>query len=62
MWKTYSGLGQASEMEYFVKIVNGWKLFNIFIKHSILDVNKGSEYAYVYERFIRKCSVGLELL
>ena len=34
---------KTSVLEWFAKIVNGWKLF--FVKHFILDVWQGSVYA-----------------
>ena len=37
-------MGQMGQM-VFAQIVNGWKSWNIFGKHSILDVWQGSEYA-----------------
>ena len=45
-------------MERFVKILNGYKLFGIFAKRSILDVWQGSECAFeilciVYQRYIK---------
>ena len=33
-------------MESFAKIVNNWKLLNVFTKHSILDDWQGSEYTF----------------
>ena len=36
--ETYSESYQASKMELFAKIVNGWKPLTIFAKSSILDV------------------------
>ena len=32
-------------MEFFVEVVNGWKLLNIFAESSILDIWLGSESA-----------------
>ena len=43
--QSYSEPYQTSKMEHFAKIVNGWKPFTTFAKHSILDVSQGSEYA-----------------
>ena len=37
-------------MEHFPKIVNSFKPLKIFPKCSILDVSKGSEYAYETSR------------
>ena len=34
-------------MENFVKTVNGYKPFTLFVKHSILDIWQGSEYKSV---------------
>ena len=33
-------------MEFFVEVVNGWKLLNIFAESSILDIWPGSESAF----------------
>ena len=33
-------------MEVFVKIINGWKPFTIFVKRFILDVWQSSEYFF----------------
>ena len=38
---------QTSKMEYFAKIVDGIKLLTFFVKHSILDIWQGSDYASV---------------
>ena len=43
--ETYSEHWQTSKMECFAKIVNSWKLLTFFVKHAILDVWQGSEYA-----------------
>ena len=42
-------------MEFFAEIVNRWKSFTFFVKHSILDVWQGSEYASVicYSLFVK---------
>ena len=45
--EAYSKPCQTSKMECFAKIVNGSKLKNYFVKHSILDISQGSEYASV---------------
>ena len=37
-YKDGSRAAAASKMEYFVIIVNGWKLLTIITKHSILNV------------------------
>ena len=37
--------GQTSKMEYFAKVVNGWKPLTISLKSSILDVWQGAKYA-----------------
>ena len=37
--------GQTSKMEYFAKVVNGWKPLTISLKSSILDVWQDSKYA-----------------
>ena len=34
-------------MDCFAKIVNGQKLFDFFVEHSISDVWQGSEYEFV---------------
>ena len=33
-------LCHTSKMDYFVKIVNDWKLLNIFAKHYVLDISR----------------------
>ena len=38
-------LCQTSKMESFPKLVNGFHPLTVFVKQSILDVWKGSEYA-----------------
>ena len=43
----FSEFYQTSKVDSFLKIVNGWKPFTIFVKRSILDVWQGFEYAYV---------------
>ena len=49
--------GQASKMENFAKIDNGWKLLIIFPQSSILDVWLGFEYASeVYSVFYWRCT------
>ena len=42
-------------MEFLAEIINRWKPFTFFVKHSILDVWQGSEYASVicYSLFVR---------
>ena len=48
--EAYSELWQTSKLEYFAKIVNGWKSLKtatILAKHSILDFWQSSEYASV---------------
>ena len=41
--EAYSEPSRTSNMKLFTKIVNGWKLLNIFVKRSIVDVGQGSE-------------------
>ena len=36
--ESYSEPGQTSKMNIFAKIVNGYELFTIFVKDSIVDV------------------------
>ena len=43
--ETHLEPSQTSKMEFFAKIVNGWKLLNNFAKSSILVVSQGFEYA-----------------
>ena len=45
--KTYSERCLTSLMKRFAKMVNGFKSFTDFVKHSILDVCQGSEYVSV---------------
>ena len=45
--ETYSEPCQISKMEFFAKIVNGYKRISFFVKHFILDVWLDSEYASV---------------
>ena len=45
-WFQRSEPCQTSRMEGFAKIVNNWKLLNIFTKHSILDDWQSSEYTF----------------
>ena len=35
---------ETSKIGRFTKIVNDYKLLNIFAKHSVIDVYRGSEY------------------
>ena len=42
--ETSSDHCQISKMEGFEKVVDGFELFSIFAKRSILDVWQGSEY------------------
>ena len=42
--ESYSEPGQTSKMNIFAKIVNGYELFTIFVKDSIVDVWQWSEY------------------
>ena len=44
--ETYSQPSQTSKMEVFIKIVNGFQPFTVFIKSSILDIWLGYEYAF----------------
>ena len=41
--EAYSEPSGTSKMEFFAKIVNGWKPLTIFAKSSILDIRLGSE-------------------
>ena len=50
--EAYSETCQASNMEYFAKMVNGLNLLAVFAKCSILDVWKGSEYVFVKFYFL----------
>ena len=43
--KAYSEPCQTSKMEFFAKLVKGFKPLTIFVKSSILDVWQSSEYA-----------------
>ena len=38
---------QTSQMDCFVKIVNGLNLLTFFVKHTILDVSRGSKFTPV---------------
>ena len=46
---------QISKIEFFTKIVNGYKRLKFFVKHFILDVWLDSEYASVifYSLFVK---------
>ena len=54
LWQTYSEPFYTSKMELFVKKVNGFQPLPIFGKSSILDVLRGSEYAFVVWSGLRK--------
>ena len=47
--EAYLEPSQASKMELFVKIVNGFEPLAIFAKSPILDVLLGSETAFDFE-------------
>ena len=42
--EAYSETCQASKMEHFPKIINGFKSLTFFAQHSILDIRQGSDY------------------
>ena len=52
--KKYVRPCQTCKMNCFAKIVNGWKLWTIFVQHFILDVWEGSEYASTNGRKLDK--------
>ena len=54
LWQAYSEPCCTSKMELFVKIVNGFEPLPISRKSSILDVWRGSEYAFVLRSGLRK--------
>ena len=43
----YSEPCQASKMELFAKLVNGWKLFTVLTESSIIDAWRGSQHSTV---------------
>ena len=54
--KAYSKSCEASKIECFAKIVNGFKPLTIFAKRSILKVRKCSEHAIAIGRHLFKGS------
>ena len=46
--EAYSEARQTSKLEFFVKIVNGWKSFTIFVKNIILKIDCTSDFSWQF--------------
>ena len=51
---------QKSKIYRFVKIINGFHLLTILVRHSILDVRQDSEYAF--DPIARQCTSDITTL